>query len=117
MSRWVLRKGAKRVVGLLAAVLGVACDGGGSSPPGDAAARGQKIYENVCIACHNGNPREDGSLGPAVAGASRELLEAKVLRSAYPPGYAPKRPGSTMPSFSYLADAIGDLEAYLAEVE
>ncbi len=98
-------------------MLCVACEGGGASPPGDAAARGQTIYENVCIACHNGNPREDGSLGPAVAGASRALLEAKVLRSAYPPGYTPKRPGSTMPAFTYLADAIGDLEAYLAGVE
>ena len=75
------------------------------------------IYENICIACHNRDPREDGSLGPALAGASREVLEAKVLRSAYPPGYAPKRPSRTMPAFTFLADAIGDLEAYLASVE
>jgi mono/diheme cytochrome c family protein len=98
-------------------VLGIACDGGGASAPDHAAARGQKIYHNVCIVCHNGDPREDGSLGPAIAGASRALLDAKVLRSAYPPGYTPKRPGSTMPAFTYLADAIGDLEAYLASVE
>jgi mono/diheme cytochrome c family protein len=98
-------------------VLGTACDGGGASPKDDPAARGQKIYENVCIACHNGDPRQDGSLGPALAGASRALLEAKVLHGAYPPGYAPKRPGSTMPAFTYLAEAIGDLEAYLASVE
>ena len=41
--------------------------------------------------------REDGSVGPAVAGASRELIEAKVLRGEYPPGYTPKRPGGAGP--------------------
>ena len=82
------------------------------------AREGEKIYQSVCIACHNGNPNLDGALGPANAGASAELLAAKVLRGEYPPGYAPKRPGShTMPRFEYLADKIPALAAYLAEVE
>ena len=82
------------------------------------AQRGKAVYLNVCIACHNADPTVDGSLGPAVAGASVALLEAKVLRAEYPPGYTPKRPGSvTMPSFPYLEDQIPALRAYLASVE
>ncbi len=60
----------------------------------------------------------DGAIGPANAGASEELLSAKVLRGEYPTGYTPKRPGSTtMPRFEYLADKIPALAAYLAEVK
>ena len=72
----------------------------------------------VCSACHNSrNPHADGMLGPAIAGSSRELLEAKVLRNEYPPGYTPKRPGTiTMAPFPFLEEKIGDLEAFLAEV-
>ena len=58
-------------------------------------------------------PDQQGVIGPAVAGASRELLEAKVLRGAYPPGYAPKRNTKTMPPLPHLRDHIGDLAAYL----
>ena len=84
----------------------------------DLALEGEKVYQNVCIACHNGNPNLDGALGPANAGSSEELLSAKVLRGEYPPGYTPKRPGSTaMPRFEYLADKIPALAAYLAEVK
>jgi mono/diheme cytochrome c family protein len=83
----------------------------------DLAREGEKVYQNVCIACHNGNPNLDGALGPANAGSSTELLAAKVLRGEYPPGYTPKRPGSnTMPPFPYLADKIPALAAYLGEV-
>jgi mono/diheme cytochrome c family protein len=80
-----------------------------------AAERGRKLYENICIACHNTDPAQDGTLGPALAGASRELLEAKVLRGTYPPGYTPKRPSEAMPRFEYLADRIDDLAAYLQQ--
>ena len=78
---------------------------------------GEKVYQNVCIACHNGNPNLDGALGPANAGSSQALLEAKVLRGEYPPSYTPKRPGSTtMPRFEFLADKIPALAAYLGEI-
>jgi mono/diheme cytochrome c family protein len=92
-----------------------ACSGGGDDPQlSDLANQGRRVYQNVCITCHNGDPTLDGALGPAIAGSSRELLEAKVLRGEYPPGYAPKRAGSiTMPRFDFLADQIDALAAYL----
>jgi mono/diheme cytochrome c family protein len=80
------------------------------------AQQGRQTYLSVCIACHNGDPTRDGAAGPAIAGSSRELLEARVLRGEYPPGYTPKRPGAAMPRFEYLADKIDALAAYLAEV-
>jgi len=99
-------------IGLLA----LACSPADDRALSDLAREGEKVYQSVCIACHNGNPNLDGALGPANAGASAELLAAKVLRSEYPSGYAPKRPGSnTMPRFEYLADKIPALAAYLAE--
>ena len=80
-----------------------------------AALRGRKIYENVCIACHNADPTQAGSLGPPLAGASLALLEAKVLRGEYPPGYTPQRPSRTMPNFAYLEGRLGDVAAYLEQ--
>jgi mono/diheme cytochrome c family protein len=96
-------------------LLAAACSQGEAVPP-DAARRGQQVYENVCIACHNADPTQPGTVGPELAGASRELLAAKVLRGEYPPGYTPKRPSQAMPKFDYLADRIDDLAAYLASV-
>ena len=89
-----------------------------SEPSGDpAVATGKRVYQNVCIACHSADPTQDGTLGPALAGASAELLAAKVLRGEYPDGYTPKRPGSAvMPQFAYLEERIPDLAAYLASV-
>ena len=98
--------------------LALACSPSEDRPLSDLARDGEKTYQNVCIACHNGNPNLDGAIGPANAGASADLLAAKVLRGEYPPGYAPKRPGShAMPRFEYLADKIPALAAYLAEVK
>jgi mono/diheme cytochrome c family protein len=88
------------------------------APPAgsDAARRGRQIYENVCIACHHADPTRAGALGPALAGASRELIEAKVLRGEYPPGYTPQLPSRAMPKFEYLRDRIDDLAAYLSSL-
>jgi mono/diheme cytochrome c family protein len=80
----------------------------------DGVAQGRQAYLSSCIACHNADPTQEGSLGPALAGSSRELLEAKVLRGEFPAGYTPKRPSRTMPKFEYLADGIDGLAAYLA---
>jgi mono/diheme cytochrome c family protein len=80
------------------------------------AQQGQRVYQNVCIACHNGDPTQDGSTGPAIAGSSRELIEARVLHASYPPGYTPKRQSNVMPRFDYLSDQIDALAAYLDEV-
>jgi mono/diheme cytochrome c family protein len=99
------------------AVAALACGSREETPGVDpAVARGKTVYENVCTACHNRDPRVDGALGPGVAGASRELIEAKVMRAEYPPGYAPKRPSAAMPKYEYLAPNLADLAAYLATV-
>jgi len=99
-------------------LVALACGPSNDRALSDLAREGEKVYQNVCIACHNGNPNLDGAIGPANAGASAELLAAKVLRGEYPAGYAPKRPASTtMPRFEYLADKIPALAAYLAEVK
>ncbi len=85
--------------------------GGGTDP---AVEQGRRVYLSVCVACHHGNPARDGSVGPAIAGSSRELVEAMVLRGEYPPGYTPKRTSDAMPPYPQLADDIDDLTAYLA---
>ncbi len=76
---------------------------------------GEIVYKNVCVACHNADPSQLGSLGPAIAGSSRELLEARVVHGTYPAGYTPKNPGNVMPKFPHLAGSIDALAAYLAE--
>jgi len=101
-------------LGVALAALGCAPDDAALSP---LAQEGQRVYQNVCIACHNGDPNRDGSPGPAIAGSSRALLEARVVHGSYPPGYQPKRPGAAMPRFEFLADKIDALAAYLDEVQ
>ena len=46
-------------------------------------------------------------------GSSRELIEARVVRGAYPPGYTPKRPSAIMQPMPSLAGSVDDLAAYL----
>ena len=75
--------------------------------------KGRQVWLGQCIACHNSDPAKDGPLGPAVKGASRELLEARVVRGEYPPGYTPKRPSKVMPARPDLAPSVADLTAYL----
>ncbi len=96
-------------------VLLAACSGGGE--PETAIVRGERVYQNVCAACHNGNPAQKGLVGPAIAGSSRELLYARVIEGRYPEGYEPKQAGGAMPKFPYLEDRIDDLAAYLQSVE
>jgi len=105
---------ARRRVGLAALLLaiGAACSDG-ETVVETAETRGERVYQNVCIACHNADPSKDGVVGPAVAGSSRELLEARVVRGELPPGYTPKRQTGAMPAFPYLADQVDDLAAYL----
>ena len=75
--------------------------------------RGRAIYLSTCAACHNADPSKDGPIGPAIKGASRELLEARVLRAGYPPGYKPKRATAVMPAQPELKPSLPDLEAFL----
>ncbi len=85
----------------------------GCAGDGGPAARGKQVYLAQCIACHNSDPARDGPLGPAVKGSSRELLEARVVRGAYPPGYKPKRGTAIMKPLPQLASTIDDLAAFL----
>lgn len=102
------------VTALSCAGAGLACSEA-EAPGGDPALeRGRAVYLSICTACHNADPNLDGSMGPANAGASRELLEAKLLRGEYPPGYAPKRDSQVMPRFEHLAGSLDDLAAFLA---
>ncbi len=94
---------------LLAVALALGACAGDGSP----AARGKQVYLSQCIVCHNSDPSKDGPLGPAVKGSSRELVEARVLRAAYPPGHRPKRGSAIMKPMPQLAPAIDDLSAFL----
>ena len=99
----------------MAVIAGVATLAACSEPPsgGPSAERGRQVYLAQCIACHNPDPALAGPLGPPVRGSSRELLEAKVLRGAYPAGYTPKRPTSVMPPQPVLQPDIPSLTAFL----
>jgi mono/diheme cytochrome c family protein len=85
-------------------------------PPSRAelAERGRGVYMGNCTACHNMDPTQDGSLGPAIKGSSRALIEARVLYSTYPDGYTPKRDTRLMIALPYLKDDIDALAAFLA---
>ena len=80
----------------------------------DLVARGRRVYVSNCIACHNTDPSQDGALGPAVAGSSQELLEARVIRNEYPAGYTPKRDSKAMIALPYLAKELPAIQAFLA---
>jgi mono/diheme cytochrome c family protein len=87
-----------------------ACGGEKLSPEAE---RGRQVYLGSCIACHAADPAQPGAVGPEVKGSSPELLEAKLLRGTYPPGYKPKRPTSAMPPQPQLNRDIPALAAYL----
>lgn len=75
--------------------------------------RGKQVYQSYCIACHNRAPQKDGTLGPSVSGASQELLEARIVHAAYPPGYQPKRTSKIMMPLPQLVQDIPSIHAYL----
>jgi mono/diheme cytochrome c family protein len=79
--------------------------------------KGEEIYKTICSACHGPDANKDGPLGPAIAGASKELVEARVMRAEYPKGYKPKRDTKTMPPFPQYKDNIEDITAYLIKVK
>ena len=108
-----LPRNGRIAAGALVLLLG-GCSGG-ETAFSEAAQRGRGTYNEVCIACHNSNPALAGSVGPAVAGSSLELLTARVVRGEYPPGYTPKSNSNAMPAFPQLADRVGDLHAFLEE--
>lgn len=103
----------RRVLAVIAIAVALAgCSGQGSSLSAEAE-RGRQVYVAQCTSCHSSDPAQNGPLGPAVKGSSRELLEARLLRGAYPPGYTPKRPSAVMQPMPHLAGSVDDLAAYL----
>jgi mono/diheme cytochrome c family protein len=84
-----------------------------TGPVDPAAQRGRDVYIANCIACHNIDPALPGPVGPEIKGSSRELIEARVLRGAYPSGYAPKRATTLMQPLPQLSGSIDDLAAFL----
>lgn len=108
----------RRAIGVAMAVcLLAACSGGDGASIDSAEVRGEKIYKNVCVTCHGPDPNQDGTIGPAIAGSSVELVEAKLLRGEYPPGYAPRRQTQLMAPLPHLKDYVPDLAAYLQSVQ
>jgi mono/diheme cytochrome c family protein len=103
------------VLSLAAALFVAGCSGEDTVPLSEAAQRGRGIYLNVCVACHSANPAQDGTLGPNLAGTTRELLEWRVVKGSYPPGYTPKRTTGGMPAFPHLAGQLDDLHAFIRE--
>ncbi len=101
-----------RRLGLLAALAGTLLLGA-CAENGTPAEKGRQVYLAYCTSCHGSDPARDGPVGPAVKGASRELLEARVVRGTYPPGYTPKRTSSVMQPLPNLAADIPDLAAFL----
>lgn len=85
--------------------------------PEELIAAGRATYNANCIACHAMDPRIDGALGPAVAGASAELIAARVLRAEYPEGYKPARETRVMVPLPHLEAKLPELTAYLASLE
>jgi len=79
------------------------------------AKRGEQVYQSNCTACHALDPAQTGPVGPPVAGSSLALLEAKVLRNEYPPGYTPKGETQAMIPLVHLAPELPALAAFLAK--
>lgn len=80
-------------------------------------AHGKVLYESNCISCHNKNPSEKGSIGPAQAGTPWEVLKVKVVTGRYPealpPGYVPQRTTKAMRAFPKLENDLPALWAYI----
>jgi len=104
---------ARRALLLVVLSAGLAACSGAGEGLSPEAERGRQLYLAQCSACHAPDPAKDGPLGPAVKGSSRELLEARILRAQYPPGYTPKRPSAVMQPLPQLAGSLDDLAAYL----
>jgi mono/diheme cytochrome c family protein len=95
---------------IISACGGDSADSSGASPDWR---RGRAVYVANCVACHNSDPSKDGPLGPALKGSPPELIEHRVLRTEYPPGYTPKRNTKVMPTFPFLKSEVKFLAEYL----
>lgn len=80
-------------------------------------AKGKTIYVANCLQCHNKDPREKGSIGPAQADTPWEVVKHKVVTGRYPealpPGYTPQRTTKAMRAFPKLEGDLPAIWAYL----
>ncbi|MGH7277140.1 MAG: c-type cytochrome [Candidatus Rokuibacteriota bacterium] len=103
-----------RAVLAVAAALVVGAAGCSREEPANPLAeRGRQVYVAQCIACHHPDPALPGALGPPVKPSSLELLEAKLVRGTYPPGYTPRRPTTVMPVQPGVAAEVPALAEFL----
>jgi len=97
----------RRAAALVLSALALAC---AERTPAE---RGAAVYAANCTACHHPDPSRQGTLGPPLLGSSRELIEARVLRAEYPPGYSPKADTKLMVPLRHLSGSIADLHVFL----
>ncbi|MGE0764337.1 MAG: cytochrome c [Bdellovibrionales bacterium] len=105
------------LVGMLMFGAGFACtkqaaDSAAASAT-DLISQGKSVYIANCTACHNMDPRLDGSIGPGIGGASLELIERRVVHGDYPANYKPKRQSRSMVALPHLKDSVEALHAYV----
>ncbi len=85
----------------------------GFAASADLVKKGKAVYSTNCTACHNADPKQDGSLGPAVYKSAKDLIEARVMKGEYPKNYKPKRDTKIMQPLPQLKNDIEALAAYL----
>jgi len=96
---------------------GAASSSEAAPSPEALAEKGKTLFQTNCTACHNPDPTKDGSLGPAIAGSSLELVQARLSEAGYPAGYKPKRDTHVMPKLPFLLKDAPALVAYLNSVK
>ena len=75
--------------------------------------KGRIVYFANCVSCHNNNPKKTGSIGPAVYGASIDVLTQKIVYGKYPENYRPKRTSKIMPLMPHLNKDISNLHVFI----
>ncbi len=109
-----LRAASLAGAALFAALLAGCGEKAEKSPEQARLDKGRNLYALRCASCHHpADPRKDGGLGPAVAGSSLELLDARLNRAEYPAGYAPKRDTRMMPKLPHSPEELEALHAFL----
>ena len=75
--------------------------------------RGEQVYKNVCITCHNRDPRLVGALAPDIAGSKEEVIRSMILYGKPPEGVAPKWTHMNMAPIPHLESEVPYLYEYL----
>ena len=75
--------------------------------------RGEKVYKEKCIICHNVNPGRPGSFGPDIAGAKLEVIRSMIMTGQPPKGVEPKWTDMEMAPLPHLKDEIPYIYEYL----